>query len=141
MDPSHKPLCAKLHCNRASALSKLNRDEEALKDFDTALELLPDYGNAHMRRAACLIKLGGEENLNKASFSYNEAERILGNSREIQNGRRTVKLELKKAKRKDYYKILNLQNKENSSEHEIKKAYKKAALKWYVRYTPTFRGS
>lgn len=35
----------------------------------------------------------------------------------------------KKAKRKDYYKILDIQK--AATETEIKKAYKKAALKWH----------
>ncbi len=35
----------------------------------------------------------------------------------------------KKAARKDYYKILNVEK--NANEDEIKKAYKKSALKWH----------
>jgi len=38
-------------------------------------------------------------------------------------------LELKKSKRKDYYKILEVSKEAN--EDEIKKAYKRAALKWH----------
>lgn len=38
-----------------------------------------------------------------------------------------AKLELKKSKRKDYYKILNIPK--NASEEEIKKGYRKEALK------------
>jgi len=40
-----------------------------------------------------------------------------------------AKLELKKSKRKDYYKILNVEK--DADEHRIKKAYKKAALTWH----------
>jgi DnaJ family protein C protein 7 len=42
---------------------------------------------------------------------------------------RETKAELKKAKRKDYYKILQVT--QSSTEHEIKKAYKKLALKYH----------
>ena len=38
-----------------------------------------------------------------------------------------AKLELKKSKRKDYYKILGITK--NATEDEIRKAYKKEALK------------
>ena len=40
-----------------------------------------------------------------------------------------AKLELKKSKRKDYYKILDMSKDVN--EDEIKKAYKRQALKWH----------
>lgn len=40
-----------------------------------------------------------------------------------------AKLELKKSKRKDYYKILGVPK--ECTEDEVKKAYKKSALKWH----------
>lgn len=40
-----------------------------------------------------------------------------------------AKLELKKSKRKDYYKILEVSK--DANDDELKKAYKKAALKWH----------
>ena len=40
-----------------------------------------------------------------------------------------AKLELKKSKRKDYYKILEVSK--DSNDDEIKKAYRKQALKWH----------
>jgi DnaJ family protein C protein 7 len=42
---------------------------------------------------------------------------------------RHAKIELKKSKRKDYYKILGVDK--NAGEDEIKKAYRKLALKWH----------
>lgn len=48
-----------------------------------------------------------------------------GMKQKIQN----AKLELKKSKRKDYYKILEVSK--EATEDEIKKAYKKQALKWH----------
>ena len=46
------------------------------------------------------------------------------------SGLRKAKLELKKSKRKDYYKILELP-KDCGDTVAIKKAYRKAALKWH----------
>jgi DnaJ family protein C protein 7 len=42
---------------------------------------------------------------------------------------RHAQLELKKSKRKDYYKILDIAK--TATDDEIKKAYKKSALKWH----------
>jgi len=39
------------HSNRGSALSKLNKNEDAIKDLSTALELKPDYLKALLKRA------------------------------------------------------------------------------------------
>jgi len=40
-----------------------------------------------------------------------------------------AQLELKKSKRKDYYKLLEVPK--DASESEIKKAYRKLAVKWH----------
>ena len=42
---------------------------------------------------------------------------------------KNAKLELKKQKRKDYYKILEIEK--SVGDDEIKKAYKKQAMKWH----------
>jgi DnaJ family protein C protein 7 len=131
VDPSNKLFNAKLYCNRAAASQKLGQHQAALADCDKALELNPEYGKAYMRRAACLRQLGGKSNLEQALGAYTEAERVLGRSEELAQAVRETKAELKKAKRKDYYGILDLPNRENSSEGDIKKAYKRAALKWH----------
>merc|ERR1712070_271858 len=47
-------------------------------------------------------------------------------NREYQQMLRTAKLELKKSKRKNYYKILGIAK--DAQEHEIKRAFKKAAM-------------
>eukprot|EP00924_Labyrinthula_sp_SR-Ha-C_P000858 maker-scaffold_7-snap-gene-6.35-mRNA-1 protein AED:0.01 eAED:0.01 QI:125/1/1/1/1/1/3/164/509 len=139
VDPDNNALNAKLLCNRGLCKAKLGRNEKAVEDFDSCIEKDPQYVKAYLKRSSCLIALGGKENLDRANHGYSEAERLLNNTnepnqnfiREIRQGKRTVKIELKKAARKDYYKILGLERRENSTQHEIKKAYRKAALKWH----------
>jgi DnaJ family protein C protein 7 len=48
---------------------------------------------------------------------------------EIDRSLREAKLELKKSRRKDYYKILGVPK--QSDESDIKSAYRKLALKWH----------
>jgi len=129
VDPENKSFNAKLHCNRAAALQKIGKHEAALKDSQKAIELNPDYGKAYIRKAWTLRAMGGKENLEMAVHAYEEAERVVGRTQDLRNNIRETKLELKKAKRKDYYKILGLPKGEASNEAEIKKAYKKSALR------------
>lgn len=47
----------------------------------------------------------------------------------IKDKLKSAKVEAKKAKRKDYYKILGIEK--NANDDEIKKNYKKQALRWH----------
>ena len=47
----------------------------------------------------------------------------------IKDKLKSAKVEAKKAKRKDYYKILGIEK--NANDDEIKKNYKKTALRWH----------
>ena len=61
-----------------------------------------------------------------------EYERACGmdqENRDLKQRLREAKLELKKSKRKNYYKILEVSK--DAEENEIKKAYKRAALKYH----------
>uniref|UniRef100_A0AAV1TWV0 J domain-containing protein n=1 Tax=Peronospora matthiolae TaxID=2874970 RepID=A0AAV1TWV0_9STRA len=131
IDPKNKAFNSKIHCNRANALSRLNRHDEAIKDCDKAIYYDHGYAKAYLRKAACLKALGGPENLEQALRVYDQASKLVGDDaqRDIQNNIRQTKLDIKKAKRKDYYKILNVA--QNATDVEIKKSYKKMALKFH----------
>nr|CCA17920.1 ion channel putative [Albugo laibachii Nc14] len=131
IDQQNKAFNAKIYCNRATALSQINRYEEAIRDCDKAIYYDHGYAKAYLRKAACLKALGTEEKLEQALRVYEQASKLVGNGaqRDIQQNIRETKLELKKAKRKDYYKILGVT--QSANEHEIKKAYRKSALKYH----------
>lgn len=78
LDPKNKPFNAKLHCNRATALSKQKKFDEAIRDCDKAIYYDSSYAKAHLRKAACLKSLGGEENLDQALREYDAASKLLG---------------------------------------------------------------
>lgn len=62
------------------------------------------------------------ENFDEAVKDY-EAALKLDKSMETKNALKDAKLQLKKSKRKDYYKILGITK--SANEDEIKKAYRK----------------
>ena len=52
--------------NKGSALGELGQDEEALKAFEKAIELDPDYAEAWHNKSAALIQLGRYEEASKS---------------------------------------------------------------------------
>lgn len=72
-----------------------------------------------LKRARCQYDM---ENFEEAVKDY-EAALKLDKSMETKNALKDAKLQLKKSKRKDYYKILGITK--SATEDEIKKAYRK----------------
>jgi len=123
IDPCNKSTNAKLYYNRALVGSKLNQLEKAIEDCSQALELDSTYLKAYIKRARCYMDA---EKYEEAVRDYEKVCKM-DRSREYRRMLDEAKLELKKSKRKDYYKILGVPK--GSSEDEIKKGYKKEALK------------
>lgn len=96
IDPLNIMTNAKLHFNRATALSKLNRLEEAIVDCTAALQLNPNYMKALLRRAKCHTDLENHEEAVKDYERINKMEKNRENRRLLQE----AKLNLKKSKRK-----------------------------------------
>lgn len=126
IDPLNDAFNAKLYCNRAAAQMKLNMWQTAFNDCGNALVLEPDYKKAFSRRAQCAMEL---ERYKDAKRDYEKILEIDRGNKEAQEGLRSAKLEIKKAGRKNYYKILGVNKR--AGEKEIKKAYRKLALKWH----------
>lgn len=123
VDPSNKNTNSKILQNRALCNSRLKQWKAAIRDCDKALELDPSYTKARKTRAKALGESGNwEEAVRdlKAMHEANPSEP--GLAKEI----RDAELELKKSKRKDYYKILGLEK--DCGENEVKKAYRKLAI-------------
>jgi DnaJ family protein C protein 7 len=123
VDPANKNTNSKILQNRALCNSRLKQWKAAIRDCDKALELDPSYTKARKTRAKALGESGNwDEAVRdlKAMYEANPSEP--GLAKEI----RDAELELKKSKRKDYYKILGLEK--DCGENEVKKAYRKLAI-------------
>ena len=142
IDPCNKRTNAKLYCNRAIAgakvivfllcscikltqqlfLMQLKKFRESVADCTAALDLDDGYVKALTRRARSFLELEEYDDAVRDAEKALKLERSEDNKRLLQQ----AKLELRKSKRKDYYKILGVGK--TANEDEIKKAYRKRAL-------------
>ena len=102
---------------------QLKKLKESIQDCTSALELDEKYFKAILRRAKSYMDL---EMFDDAVRDYELANKMDRGNQEVRQLLQQAKLELKKSKRKDYYKILGVTK--DANDDDIKKAYRKRAL-------------
>ncbi|KAI9872777.1 MAG: hypothetical protein M1830_001207 [Pleopsidium flavum] len=123
VDPLNKGTNSKILQNRAMAWIRLKEYKCAIADCIRALELDPTYTKARKTKAKALGESG---NWDEAVREYKAIAESNPSEPGIQKEVKNAELELKKSKRKDYYKILGVEK--DANDNEIKKAYRKLAI-------------
>jgi DnaJ family protein C protein 7 len=123
VDPLNKGTNSKLLQNRALCRIKLKDFKGAIADCEKAISLDPSYTKAKKTKANALGQSGDWEN---AVREFKELQEQEPQDSSIAKDLRNAELELKKSKRKDYYKILGIDK--DADENQVKKAYRKAAI-------------
>jgi len=128
--PENISYTAKLYFNRAVSHNALRQHTECVTYCSKALALDNEYQKAYLRRAASNLLIGGKQECSRAITDYETAERLAKTEEEkkdIHKKIQNAKVQLKRAGRKDLYKTMGVSR--DANESEIKKAYRKLALK------------
>lgn len=125
-DPSNKKFNSVILANRALCYQKLKKNTEALRDGNKCIELNPNYARGYIKRGSVYIDL---EMYSEARYDFQKAKELEPSNQEAIKFLEQAKGLEKKAKKRDYYQILGVDR--NASEQEIKKAYRKLAMKYH----------
>lgn len=124
--PDHALHNVKLQLGLCRAYVKLSRGSLAAEACDVVLAAEPDNFEARMERGEARLMM---EEWEAAKQDFMHARELDQSSREAIIGLQKAEKGLKISKRKDWYKILGVER--TASASEIKKAYRKLALKWH----------
>lgn len=123
-DPANARMNATLRSNRAAAKMQLNDYKGALLDCDYAINNGATSAKVYARRSRI------QEQLERFDDAVRDLQQAAKMDRQFEGELRQLKARAKRAKRKDYYKVLGLPQNE-SNQDVIKRAYKKACLQWH----------
>ena len=124
--PPHAPLSASLYAERAAARLRLKDYEACLKDCAIAIYAMDDCKSAWLTKAQALHALNRHE---EALNDMHTISQTFQNDPQVSHALQRASFEVRKAKRPDYYALLNIPS--IASSVEIKQAYKQRALEWH----------
>ena len=125
-DPENKNFMSIILTNRALCLKKQGKNMEALKDVDQAIQYNPNYSTAYIRRALIYEEL---KMFDDAKSDLSKAKELDPRNSKIDGYMNEANQKAEQARNRDYYQILGINR--NATAAEIKKAYRKLALKYH----------
>ena len=125
-DPQNKKFNSLVLANRALCYQKLNKCTEALRDSNQSVKLNPYYARGYVKRGNVYMEL---KMYDDAKADFQKAKELDPSVTGIEGYLNDAKNQAEKARKRDYYAILGVDR--NANEHEIKRAYKKMAMKYH----------
>lgn len=125
-DPSNKNFISIILANRSLCYKKQNKLMEALKDANKSVKLNPNYVTGYIRRGHVYMAMNMFDD---AKDDFSKVKQLQPNNPDADALMKQAVDESGKARKRDYYEILGLNR--NATPDEIKKAYRKLALKWH----------
>jgi DnaJ family protein C protein 7 len=125
-DPTNKKFNSLILANRALCYQKLNKHTEALRDSNQSIKLNPFYARGYVKRGNVYMEL---KMFDDAKADFQKAKELDPTVSGVEGYLNDAKNKAEKARKRDYYAILGVDR--NASEQEIKKAYKKMAMKYH----------
>ena len=125
-DPTNKKFNSLILANRALCYQKLNKFKEALHDSNQSIKLNPYYARGYVKRGNVYMEL---KMYDDAKADFQKAKELDPSVSGVEGYLNDAKNQAEKARKRDYYAILGVDR--NASEQEIKRAYKKMAMKYH----------
>jgi DnaJ homolog subfamily C member 7 len=124
LDGGNRRMNATLRGNRAATHLEMKEYHKALLDCDFAIKNGNDGPKMYARRSRIY------EAMDKMEDAVRDLQKAAEGEDSYENELRQLKVRVKRSKRKDYYKILGIEQR-GATEDIIKRGYKKGALQWH----------
>ena len=125
-DPKNKKFNSIILANRALCYQNLKKNKEALHDSNQSIKLNPYYAKGYVKRGKVYMEL---EMYDDARADFQKAKDLDPSTPNIDGYLNDANKKTEKARKRDYYAILGIDR--NASEQDIKKAYKRMAMKYH----------
>ena len=125
-DPTNKKFNSVIYANRGLCYKKQSKFVEGLRDLNQSLKCNPSYVTGYHRRGQlyCELKL-----FDDAKQDFYKMKELDPNNKDVDGLIKAADNLINQARVRDYYKILELDR--NATPDQIKKAYRKLAIKWH----------